>query len=61
MAIWFDKYEQNGTQASIRCDSTEDLPNLREFATEHSLKVGSDCFCQSDYTVHFMNSDGSWT
>lgn len=59
--IWLNQGEQNGTQASLGCDSTSDLANLPAFAEEHSLKVGSNCFCQSDYTVHFMNSDKSWT
>lgn len=61
MAIWLNKGEKDGTQASLGCDNTADLVNLPQFAEKHHLKVGSDCFCQSDYTVHFMNSDKSWT
>ena len=59
--IWLNKGEQNGTQAGCGCDSTSDLPNLPAFAEEHKLKMGSSCFCQSDNSVHFMNSDKTWT
>ena len=61
MAIWINAGYHDGQQASLGCDSTADLPNLPQFAQEHHLKVGSDCFCQSDYSAHFINSDGSWT
>lgn len=61
MAIWLNKGEKDGTQASVSCDTTADLANLPTYAEQHHLKVGSDCFCQSDYSVHFMNSDRTWT
>ena len=59
--IWINAGYHDGMQASCGCDSTEDLADLPQFAEVHHLKVGSDCFCQSDYSVHFMNSDRTWT
>lgn len=59
--IWFaDESKTKSVQAELRADSTSDVPNLPDFATEHDLKPGSSCLVISNSSLYMMKSDESW-
>lgn len=60
MAIWLNKGEKDGTQASGGCDGASDVPNLEAFAQAHHLKVGSDFLCIDTSALYMMKSDGTF-
>ena len=63
MAIWLNKGEQDGTQASCVCDSSADVVNLPTFAQKHHLKVGSTCLViegEGGAEIRKLNSEGEW-
>lgn len=60
MAIWLNKGEQDGTQASGGMDGANDVPNLESFAQQHHLKAGSQFLCIDTSEVYMMKSDGTF-
>ena len=61
MAIWFaDSSKQHGVQAELRADSTTDVSDLENFATEYDLKPGSECLILSSSELYMMKSDETW-
>ena len=54
MAIWLNKGEQDGTQASGGMDGVSDVANLETFAQQHHLKMGSQFLCIDTSEVYMM-------
>lgn len=59
--IWFaDESKTKSVQAELRADSTSDVPNLPDFATEHDLKPGSSCLVIATGTLYMLDSTETW-
>lgn len=61
MAIWFEQNSKTyDCQAELRADSSTDVSDLPDFATEHNLKPGSECLIIQSAEVYMMKSDETW-
>ena len=59
--IWFaDESKTKSVQGELRADSSSDVADLPDFATEYDLKPGSSCLVIGTGALYMLDSTGTW-